>query len=140
MSEPFIHRLRVRYGECDPQGVVFNANYLAYFDVVMTELFRDGLGSYQSMLESGTDMVVGEVRIRYRAPARFDDELDIRAEVARLGTTGMTTALTIVRAADGETLAEGELRYVFVDPETGEKKPIPDDVRAALTRYAGVPA
>src|SRR5262249_61340495 len=59
LSDPFRHRLRVRYNECDPQGVVFNANYLTYFDLTMTELWRQ-LGGYQAMVEAGVDMVVAE--------------------------------------------------------------------------------
>ena len=51
MGEPFRHRLRVRYHECDPQGVVFNANYLAYFDIALTELWRDAVGGYASLAE-----------------------------------------------------------------------------------------
>ena len=136
MGAPFRHRIRVRWNECDLQGVVFYANYLMYFDIAMTELWRDTAGSYQEMVASGTDMVVAEVRVRYLAPARFDDEIDVLAEVARMGTTGMTTRLTIVRAEDDTTLVEGEVRHVFVDPATGEKKPIPDDVREALAPYA----
>ena len=136
MSQAFRHRLRVRYSECDPQGVVFNAHYVAYFDIAMTELWRETRGPYQEMLESGTDMVVAEVHARYLAPARFDDELDVIAEVVRMGNTGMTTRLTIVMADDETTLVEGELRYVFVDPATGAKKQIPDDVREALAPYA----
>ena len=136
MSRPFRHRLRVRYSECDAQGVVFNANYVAYFDVAMTELWRETGGPYQEMLASGTDMVVAEVRARYLAPARFDDEIDLVAEVVHMGNTSMTTRLTIVRAEDDATLVEGELRYVFVDAATGAKKPIPGDVREALEPYA----
>jgi acyl-CoA thioester hydrolase len=87
------------------------------------------------MLESGTDMVVAEVRIRYLGPARFDDELDFDATLTRLGTTSMTTRVEVERG-DGEDVAEGELRHVFVDPETFAKKPIPDEVRRALEPYA----
>ena len=50
----FVHELRVRYGECDPQGIVFNANYLSYFDITVTELWRaTELGSWQAMVERG---------------------------------------------------------------------------------------
>ena len=136
VSRAFRHRLRVRYSECDPQGVVFNANYVTYFDIAMTELWRETFGPYQEMLDSGTDMVVAEVRVRYLAPARFDDELDVLAEVARLGTTSMTTELTVTRVGDETTVVEGELRHVFVDPSNGRKKAIPDDVREALAPYA----
>ena len=134
MGEPFRHRLRVRWHECDQQGVVFNAHYLAFFDMAITELFREAVGGYLSMVEDGVDLVVAEVRIRYRAPLRFDDEFDIAVRVAKLGTTSMHTELAVEH--DGQTAAEGELRHVFVDPAKGEKMPIPDSVRAALEPYA----
>ena len=62
----FRHRLRVRYVECDAQGVVFNAHYLAYFDIGITELWREALGSYQDMLDAGVDVVVAEAGVRFR--------------------------------------------------------------------------
>jgi acyl-CoA thioester hydrolase len=129
---PFRHRLRVRYSECDLQGVVFNANFVAYFDHMMTELWREVLGGYRQLVEAGTDMVVAEVRVRYLGPARFDDELDIEALVTRLGTTAMTTRLEVAHADGGAPVAEGELRHVFVEPGSLQKKPIPDEIRRAL--------
>jgi acyl-CoA thioester hydrolase len=134
VSETFRHRLRVRFSECDLQGVVFNAHYLSYFDIVITELWREAVGGWQKMVEAGADLVVAEARVRYHAPARFDDELDLGARVARLGNTAVTTHMTVERA--GELLAEGELRHVCIDPATGAKQPIPDDVRRGLEPYA----
>ena len=64
MPECFRHRIRVRFNECDPQGVVFYANYLMYFDVLMTELWRVAFGGYAEMIEAGTDAMVAEARIR----------------------------------------------------------------------------
>src|SRR3954454_2297543 len=89
------HRLRVRYGECDPQGVVFNAHYFAYFDVALTELWREVAGSYTAMMEQGVDLQVVEATARYKPPARFDDEIDVTIEVTKLGTTSMVTSLAI---------------------------------------------
>jgi acyl-CoA thioester hydrolase len=134
MARRFVHRLRVRYGECDAQGVVFNANYLTYFDVALTELWREAIGPYGGMLEEGTDMVVAEARARYLAPAGFDDELDVEVEVTRLGTTAMTTQMTVRR--DDTVVVEGEMRHVFVDPSTRTKKPIPPDIRHGLEPYS----
>jgi acyl-CoA thioester hydrolase len=137
MAEPFRHRLRVRWSECDLQGVVFYPQYLAYFDHAMTELWREAIGPYASMIpDHGVDMVVAEAGVRYRESARFDEEIDIVAQVVRLGTTSMTTAVTIERAADGALLAEGELRHVYVDPELGDKCEMPPAVRAGLSRFA----
>jgi acyl-CoA thioester hydrolase len=124
------HRLRVRYGECDPQGVVFNAHYFAYFDVALTELWREAAGGYAAMMEEGIDLQVVEATARYKAPARFDDELDIDIEVTKLGTTSMVTDLAIRR--DGTLLVEGRLVHVFIDITTLTKASIPDRLRAAL--------
>jgi acyl-CoA thioester hydrolase len=134
MARTFRHRIRVRYGECDPQGVVFNANYLAYFDLVLTELWREAIGPYNAMVEAGADMVVAEATIRFKSSATFDDELDFSATLAHLGTTSMVTH---VEAHNEDRLVvEGEMRHVFIDPRTKQKRPMPDDIRAALEPYA----
>jgi acyl-CoA thioester hydrolase len=133
LSGPFRHSLRVRYNECDPQGVVFNANYLTYFDLTMTELWRE-LGGYRAMVEAGVDMVVAEARIRYRSPLRFDDEFEAEAAITGLGETSMNTDILLVR--DGEPVAEGELRHVFIEAGGGPKAQIPPPIRSALERYA----
>ena len=131
MPDSFRHTIRVRYGECDPQGVVFNANWLAYFDIVITELFRERVkGDYTAMLESGTDMVVAEATVRFLGPARFDDEVDFETTIARLGNTAMSTH--IEATVDGAPVATGDMRHVFIDPGAKAKKEIPAPVREGL--------
>jgi acyl-CoA thioester hydrolase len=131
----FRHRLRVRYNESDAQGAVFNANYLVYFDVAITELWREAFGSYEAALQEwGLDLVVGEATVRYMKPARFDDELDVDATVEQLGTTSLTIRFDVHRGDDA--IAEGRSRYVFVDLDSGAKHKIPDDVRSVLERYS----
>jgi acyl-CoA thioester hydrolase len=127
---PFSHELRVRYGECDAQGIVFNANFLAYVDVVLTEIWRQTMGSYDLLLKTGVDTVVGEANLRYLAPARFDDILRIEGGFDGLGTTSTTLKLWFRR--DDDLLVEADIRYVFVNLETWEKTPIPDAVRKGL--------
>ena len=130
----FRHPLRVRFHECDPQGAVFNANYLAYFDIAFTELWREAFGGWDvAMADVGLDAVVAEARCRYLAPVRFDEEIEVIALVTRRGDTSMTTTFTVERA--GETVAEGELRHVFIDGTTREKHTIPDTIRSGLARY-----
>src|SRR5215213_5197938 len=133
MAAEFQHTIRVRYNECDPQGHVFNANYLAYFDLAMTELWRE-LGGYVAMREDGTDMVVAQAEIHYYAALGFDDEAALIVRRVRLGTTSMTSELAIER--DGETIAEGELRHVFVDLAEGKTRPIPERIREGLAGYS----
>jgi acyl-CoA thioester hydrolase len=130
----FVHSLRVRYNECDAQGHVFNANYLVYFDIVLTELWREALGSYEALTADGLDLVVAETGVRFRAPARFDDELEITLEVKRLGNTSMVSVIGIAR--DGDVIAEGRIVHIFVRADRlGEKVPIPDRVRRVLRPY-----
>jgi acyl-CoA thioester hydrolase len=124
------HRIRVRYAECDPLGIVFNANFFMYFDVALTELWRDAGISYGAMAEAGVETAVVEAAARFRAPARFDDELDLEAAVERLGTTSIVTRYRVLR--DEELLCEGTLVHVCVDRRTHEKVSIPAEVRAAL--------
>jgi acyl-CoA thioester hydrolase len=137
LSEPFRHRLRVRYNECDPQGIVFNANYLTYFDITITELWREAMGSWMEVVAAGADMVVAEVGIRYRNALRFDDEFEVAASVSRLGNTSMTVSLEVER--DGDRVVEGEIRYVAIDPKAGTKTPIPDKIREAVGPYLSSP-
>src|SRR6476661_5371703 len=100
MPERYVHELRVRYGECDPQGIVFNANYLLYFDVAFTELWRAAVGKWTDMVERGVDAVVAEANVKFRAPARYDDVIRLEARIARLGTTSITNEIDVVRNGD----------------------------------------
>jgi acyl-CoA thioester hydrolase len=133
VGEPFRHQVRVRYAECDPQGVVFNAHYLAYFDTSITELWRTALGGYQAMLDRGVDVVVAEAQVRFRAPARFDDVLTLEISIRRLGNTSITSAHRIVH--DGELVVEGTLRHVLVDRPALTKTAIPDWLRDGLAPW-----
>jgi acyl-CoA thioester hydrolase len=132
-AAPFLHPLQVRYGECDPQNIVFNANYFAYFDVAMTELWRAAMGSYGLMMERGVDMVVAEASARFLGAARFDDELQLEVSITRLGTTACTTRHRVLR--DGEALVEGSMRHVFVDARTLRKLEIPQWLRDSLAPW-----
>lgn len=136
MSNRFSHSFRVRYGECDPQGIVFNANYVAYFDYAFTELWREAFGSYAVMEERGVDMVVGELGVQFRGAARFDDLVTLGLAIENLGITSMTSRLWLQR--DEELLVEGRMRHVVVDAESWQKTEIPDWLREGLTPYLDV--
>jgi acyl-CoA thioester hydrolase len=137
MAAPFVHRLRVRYHECDAQGIVFNANHFAYFDVTLTELWRAAFGSYQAMVDDGLDVVVADAQATFHGPVRFDDEIAVELTIARLGTTSMTSEL--VERRDGQALVSGRMVHVFVDPRTLAKREIPAGVRARLAPWAASP-
>ena len=131
MTWPYRHRMRVRYAECDAQGVVYFARYPFFFDVAITELWRDRIGPYAEMVDAGSDFVVAEMNVKYRAPALFDEEIDVLIDSVRVGETSVTFDWRIVRGED--LLIEGMLRQVCIDPATKTKKRVPDEVRAGMT-------
>jgi acyl-CoA thioester hydrolase len=130
MGAEYRHTMRVRYRECDAQGHVFFAEYPAFLDVAITELWRERAGGWQAMVDTGHDLVVGELQCRYRGSAQFDDLIDVVLDVERLGDTSMTTAWRVER--EGEVLVEGTVRHVCIDPETHAKKPLPDELRTVF--------
>lgn len=134
MPEQLVHTLRVRYAECDPQGIVFNSRYLEYFDVALTELWREVFGDYEkTMLELDVDLVVAEANVRYHRSLRFDDVFRMVAGLKQLGRTSMTTTIAIEHGDD--LVAGGEMRHVYVQRGTANKTEIPERIRGALGRY-----
>lgn len=126
----FCLRLRVRYHECDAQHIVFNARWADYVDIAVGEFSRAVFGSLKESLE----WRLVKQTIEWRAPARYDDVLDIRVRTVRVGTTSFTLATEFTR--DGTLLATTETIYVVVDQATGMKRAIPGTARAALERGA----
>ena len=113
---------------------MFNAHYLAYMDQSMTELWREALGGYQTMIDRGLDMVVVETTLRFHSPAHFDELLDLRIDITRLGSTSISSGHRISR--DGELVLEGSLHHVLVDLKTRSKTPIPDWWRSGLEPWS----
>lgn len=133
-TEPVVRMpVRVRFHECDPQGIVFNAHYLAYFDMACFEFWKAICGAYANVLETGVDTVVAESNLRYLAPARFDDDLVVGVVLDQLGRTSLILGFEVYR---GDTLvAAGTNRYVFVDADTFAKTPPPEALRAQLAPF-----
>jgi acyl-CoA thioester hydrolase len=124
----FTHSLRVRWSEVDLQKVVFNGNYLNYFDVAFTEFMRQtGLPTALEQHASGFELFAKKSIVEYHAPAHFDDMLNITVQPAKLGNTSVVFALNVWRgepqAAGSTHVVSGELVYVYV--ETGVMKPTP---------------
>jgi acyl-CoA thioester hydrolase len=116
------------------QGHVFNGHYLTWFDMAHTALLTEALGRpYTELVASGIDVVVAESGVRYLAPAHFEEDLDIRVDLDPPTTSSLTSRFTISRR--GELISTGFLRHVCVDAATHEKRPWPDEVRAAFGPY-----
>ncbi len=125
------HALRVRYNECDPLGIVFNANYLVYTDIAVNELWREHLGGYDTMTGAGLDLAVVEAGVRYFKPLGFDDEFEIEARVDHIGAKSMSVVFDFTRGDD--EIASVTMAYVCVESSTKESCAIPDAVREAFT-------
>ncbi|WP_158886045.1 acyl-CoA thioesterase [Amycolatopsis anabasis] len=134
-GEPIVRMpLRVRYHECDGQGIVFNANYLAYVDMAAFECSKALFGSHAKLLERGYDQVVAESNIRYLAPCHFEDELVVEAYVERVGRTSLLFEFRINRGE--ETVTVVKTRYVWVSMETMRPAEPPEDIQQIFTAYA----
>ena len=130
MSEPFRFFLRVRYSECDAQGIVFNARWVEYIDVAVTEYTRVILGSVDPNV-TGMDWRLVKQTCEWRAPGRYDDVLDIRVRTLRVGNTSFSIETEFRRLVDGTHLVLAGTVYVSVDAK-GVKRPVPVQHRAAL--------
>ena len=133
----FSHRLRVRWGECDLQGIVFNPHYMAYVDVALTEYWRVlDLAYPQAFAAEGCDTFMVAATQTYRDAARFDDELDVRIRTDYLGTTSFRLAFAIQRAA--ALLVEGTATYVLGDAVTRMPRPLIPALLRAIAAYEPV--
>ena len=134
-SFTFFHPLRVRWNECDLQGIVFNVNYPLYFDIGIWEYTR-ALGFSKG---DAPEFVTARIECDFRSAAHFDDELTIGVRCARLGRKSCAMAFAAFR---GETLlAEGLSTYVAVQRGTTDTIPLePDYVERVLAFEKTPPA
>jgi acyl-CoA thioester hydrolase len=135
VADPFRYYLRVRYIECDAQRVVFNSRYSEYVDVGMNEFLR-AAGVLADFIAGPLDFQLVRQTIEWKAPARFDQVLELRIAASRLGTTSFTIGTEFRIAGDDRVIVTVETVYVLVDAGTLTKLPLPDSVRAALQEGA----
>ena len=113
-SQHEIH-LRVRYVETDAMGFAHHSNYFAWFEMGRTELFRAQGGDYRRMEEQGHFLVVASITCRFRAPARYDDELMLRTTLTKVTAAKLQHQYELFR--DGRLLATAESVLACVDRE-----------------------
>jgi len=118
--------LRVRYAETDKMGIVYYANYLVWFEIGRTEFCRARGFSYRDMEENeDAFLVVAESYCRYKAAAFYDDELLVRTHITEMRKRSLRFGYEIVRAGDGQIIAEGETGHVVTDA-SGRVRSFPD--------------
>jgi len=131
----FRYLLRTRYHECDAQHVVFNSRYAEYTDVATAEFFR-ALG-YEKQLQSGElDYQLVKQTTEWRAPARYDQVLDLSVATKHIGNTSFSLGVEFRIAGQENVIATVETVYVHVDHHTLQKSQLPPALRAALERGA----
>lgn len=118
--------VRVRYSEVDLMGVAHNSSYLHWFEIGRTELLRTLGFSYRKLEEAGYMLPVTESYCRYLVPARYDEELEIRATIQVLKPRMMSIECFVHRADDGTLLASGYTRHVCALRSTGRPTRLPD--------------
>jgi acyl-CoA thioester hydrolase len=129
-------RVRVRYAETDQMGVVYYANYLVWFEVGRAELMRQrGLDYKQMEIEEGCLMAVVEATARYKAPARYDEELIVETTVSGVRGPVVRFSYQILRADDRTLLCEGETIHVVVGRDM-KRCPMPRKYAALLSAAA----
>jgi acyl-CoA thioester hydrolase len=124
----FRQTIRVRYGECDMQQVVFNANYFAYVDDAVDQWVRSALGDYH---EHGFDFMVKKLTMDFASPARYAEELVLEVGVSRWGTTSFDVTITGVVGERPVFTCVGV--YVSTTPGSATPIAVPEPVRAALS-------
>ena len=125
-------RLRVRYAETDQMGVVYYSNFLVWFEIGRVELLRQLGFDYKTMeIEDDCFIPVVEANCRYKAPARYDDELIISTVVTGVRGAVLKFRYRVARVSDQLLLAEGETTHVVTDGKL-IKRALPDKYVQAL--------
>lgn len=126
------HEIRVRYGECDMQRVVFNANYFAYCDDAVDTWFRAALapdgGGFEAL---GFDFMLKRAELTWHAPLVFGETASLDCSIARWGTTSFD--VRIDGRVGGSPRFSASITYVSVVPHEGTPTPVPEAVRSKLS-------
>jgi acyl-CoA thioester hydrolase len=129
-------RVRVRFCETDAMGIVHHGSYVAYMEVARVEWLRRRGVSYAEWAGRGLHLAVVELSLRYRAPARFDDELDVEVSVEQVREASVRFDYRIVRASDGMLCTEGSTRLACVDDHQSLRR-IGPEMSSVLLRPEG---
>ena len=133
----FHDTLRVRFADTDLHGIVFNGNYLTYYDNAWTEYFRAMGCAYQSLIESGVDTVLARTAIEFKSVARFDDLLEVYARISKIGNRSLVFDFEIYPQGEDRLVSSAASVYVCVDPKTLKPISVPSWLRERIGRFEG---
>jgi acyl-CoA thioester hydrolase len=110
-------------------GVVYHANYLVWMEVARTDLVRAHGIPYAEMERRGYALAVAELTIRYRAPAHYDDEVDVTAKIREVRSRSLRIDYEVTRVSDQTLLATAYTALVSIDTETEKPVALPPEIR-----------
>ena len=123
---PFTYSLRVRYSEVDPQGIVFNAHYLTYFDCVITEYYRKiGYNYVKEVKRNKKDFHVIKTIIEYKKPITYDQVIDCSIKTLKIGNSSLTFSIGLFKNKKNILLASGQVIQVYTDQITKKSTELP---------------
>ena len=128
--------VRVRWMECDAQGIVYNGAYLGYLEIGQAEYYRNLGFAIYTIPESGyIDFAVVKSTLEFKAPAKVDEIIELYVRVSKIGHSSLTLNMEIYSQESDRLLTDIETIYVGYDAATESSKPVPDDVRRLVTHY-----
>ncbi len=132
----FMTKIRVRWMECDGQGIVYNGAYLGYLEIGQAEYYRNlGFAIYIIPQSGYFDFVVVKSTQEFKAPAKVDEIIELHVRVSNIGTTSLTLNLEIYAEGNDRLLTSIETVYVGYDTATESTRPVPDAIRGLVTHF-----
>lgn len=135
----FFFPFRVRYSETDGQGIVFNANYLNYFDTAVYEYLRSLPFDYVGYVkQSGHDFHTVHVGVDFMSPARFDTEIETYVKTANIGRSSLKFDLAIFPKHKEKLLVKADMVWVHTDQYTHRSSTLPEQLIARINHLESV--
>jgi len=132
----FMTKIRVRWMECDGQGIVYNGAYLDYLEIGQAEYYRNlGFAIYIIPQSGYFDFVVVKSTQEFKAPAKVDEIIELHVRVSNIGNTSLTLNLEIYAEGNDRLLTSIETVYVGYDTATESTRPVPDAIRELVTHF-----
>jgi len=132
----FKHTMRVRWKECDVQGIAYYGSYIDFMDVAQAEYFRDlGILTHQPDNREIFDLAAVKVTLEYKSPAKIDDLIDVFFKVEKIGNSSLDKRSEIYRSGTDELLCIGQSISVNFDSDLGKSRRVPDEIRAIIKKF-----
>jgi len=123
---------RARYAETDAMGVVHHAAYLPWLEVGRVNLLREAGMPYTEIEARGFLIVLSDVHVRYRSPARFDDLVTVESTLTQAKRRQVSFGYRVILSESGVVLIEAETHHIVVSRSTMRATQLPDDIIAGM--------